>query len=138
MSTKFDLPGEHDFDIYFSSNLPPEIFYENPLKVKSFKVTDRTPPIRFVTGGNRKAGKGNIPIPVIYLGLSRLFPIGESNLEKNEVILSEKEKKFLYKNYRRILLSYEEDYETINQISKNNIKTLGISATNYDLYSFRI
>ena len=135
LSTKFDLPGEHDFDIYFSSNLPPEIFYENPLKVKSFKVTDRTPPIRFVTGGNRKAGKGNIPIPVIYLGLSRLFPIGESNLEKNEVILSEKEKKFLYKNYRRILLSYEEDYETINQISKNNIKTLGISATNYDWQS---
>ncbi|MDC7956510.1 AAA family ATPase, partial [Fusobacterium simiae] len=132
LSAEFDIPGEHDFDIYFSKDLPTDIFYENPLKVKSFKAPDRTPPIRIVTGKSREAGKGNIPIPVIYLGLSRLFPLGESNLEKKEVILTKKEEKFLYDNYEKILLSYEEEYRNINQISKNNIKTLGISTNNYD------
>lgn len=132
LSAEFDIPGEHDFDVYFSEDLPTNIFYENPLKVKSFKAEDRTPPIRIVAGKNRGAGKGNIPIPVIYLGLSRLFPLGESNLEKKDIILTDKEEKFLYKNYRKILLNYGEEYKNINQISKNNIKTLGISTINYD------
>ncbi|EJU08059.1 AAA family ATPase [Fusobacterium hwasookii] len=132
LSTEFDLPGEHDFDIYFSKDLPTNIFYENPLKVKSYKAEKRNPPIRIVTGKKRDAGKGNIPIPVIYLGLSRLFPLGESNLKKKDIILTDEEEKFLYENYRKILLSYEEEYKNINQISKNNIKTLGISTNNYD------
>lgn len=137
LSENFDIPGEHEFDVYFSEDSPKKIVYENPLKVKSYARSD-TPEkkIRFVAGKTRTSGKGNLPIPVVYLGLSRLYPLGESDLEKKSIELTDDEKEFLCDNYKKILLNYDEDYKEINQISKNKKnKTTGISTDKYDWQS---
>ena len=70
-----------------------KIVYENPVQVKSGKRPDgEKKHIRFVTGKKRSTGKGNIPIPVVYLGLSRLYPIGEvDDLKENNLELSDQE-----------------------------------------------
>lgn len=133
LSDKYDIPGEHEFEIYFTEELPKELVYENPIRVKSFKVSDRVPPIRFVTGKDRSSGRGNISIPVVYLGLSRIYPLGESEVYEKTIELEDNEKKFLYENYKKILLTYNENYEDINQISKNKkLNTIGISTDKYD------
>lgn len=133
LSEKYDIAGSHEFEIYFTNELPENLIYENPIQVKSYKAEDRTPPIRFVTGKDRSSGKGNIPIPTIYLGLSRIYPLGESDVTQNKIELSDEEKNFLYENYKKILLIYNEKYEEINQISKNKkINTIGISTDKYD------
>lgn len=133
LSEKYDIPGSHEFEIFFTDVLPREILYENPLQVKSYAVTGRNPPIRFVTGKDRSTGKGNLPIPVIYLGLGRIYPLGESEAIESNVHLTDYEKKFLYENYQKILLNYGENYNEVNEVSKNKkLKTVGISTDKYD------
>lgn len=131
LSENYDPPGKHEYEIYFTKT--DDLIYENPLQVKSFRAKDRNPPIRFVTGKDRAAGKGNIPIPVVYLGLSRIYPLGESELSQKSTNLSKEEKEFIYKNYKEILLSYNEEYCDVSKISKNkNNNTIGISTLKYN------
>lgn len=140
-SKEYDLPGNHVYHVYFDkdSNIMKQeekIVYENPLQVKSRKrPVGEKKHIRFVTGKERSTGKGNIPIPVVYLGLSRLYPIGEvDNLKENSLELSNEEIKFLKENYSEILLSFDsEEYkDEIKLIDKNKISTGGISTNSYD------
>lgn len=140
-SKEYDLPGNHVYHVYFDkdSNIMKQeekIVYENPLQVKSRKrPVGEKKHIRFVTGKERSTGKGNIPIPVVYLGLSRLYPIGEvDNLKENSLELSNDEIKFLKENYSEILLSFDsEEYkDEIKLIDKNKISTGGISTNSYD------
>lgn len=138
-SKEYDLPGNHIYHIYFDENsniVKKEIIYENPLQVKSQKrPAGEKKHIRFVAGKSRLTGKGNIPIPVIYLGLSRLYPIGEvDNLKENNLELSTHEINFFKKNYSEILLSFDnkEYKDEIKLIDKNKISTGGISTNYYD------
>ena len=140
-SENYDLPGEHQYEIYFDKNhkiVKDEIIYENPLQVNSQKRHENEKSkkyIRKVTGKARDKGKGNIQIPVIYLSLSRLYPIGEAeNLKGDNLQLSKEEINFLKKNYSEILLSFdEEEYkDNIKLVNKDKISTAGISTKNYD------
>lgn len=139
-SKEYDLPGNHVYHVYFDedSNImkQEEIVYENPLQVKSRKRPDgEKKHIRFVAGKSRSTGKGNIPLPVVYLGLSRLYPIGEvDDLKENNLELSDQEIVFFKKYYSEILLSFgSEEYKNeIKLIDKNKISTGGISTNSYD------
>ena len=139
-SKEYDLPGNHVYHVYFDedSNImkQEEIVYENPLQVKSRKRPDgEKKHIRFVAGKSRSTGKGNIPLPVVYLGLSRLYPIGEvDDLKENNLELSDQEIVFFKKYYSEILLSFDsEEYKNeIKLIDKNKISTGGISTNSYD------
>ena len=110
-SREYDIPGNHIYYICFDENsdiVKKKIIYENPLQVKSRKRPDgEKKHIRFVAGKSRSTGKGNIPIPVVYLGLSRLYPIGEvDDLKENNLELSTEEidffKKYYYKSMKII------------------------------------
>ena len=139
-SKEYDLPGNHVYHVYFDedSNImkQEEIVYENPLQVKSRKRPDgEKKHIRFVAGKSRSTGKGNIPLPVVYMGLSRLYPIGEvDDLKENNLELSDQEIVFFKKYYSEILLSFDsEEYKNeIKLIDKNKISTGGISTNSYD------
>ena len=139
-SKEYDLPGNHVYHVYFDkdSNImkQEEIVYENPLQVKSRKRPDgEKKHIRFVAGKSRSTGKGNIPLPVVYMGLSRLYPIGEvDDLKENNLELSDQEIVFFKKYYSEILLSFgSEEYKNeIKLIDKNKISTGGISTNSYD------
>ena len=138
-SREYDLPGNHSYYICFDENsdiVKKKIIYENPLQVKSRKRPDgEKKHIRFVAGKSRSIGKGNIPLPVVYLGLSRLYPIGEvDDLKENNLELSDQEIVFFKKYYSEILLSFDsEEYKNeIKLIDKNKISTGGISTNSYD------
>ena len=140
-SKEYDLPGNHVYHVYFDedSNIMKQeekIVYENPLQVKSRKRPDgEKKHIRFVAGKSRSTGKGNIPLPVVYMGLSRLYPIGEvDDLKENNLELSDQEIVFFKKYYSEILLSFDsEEYKNeIKLIDKNKISTGGISTNSYD------
>ena len=138
-SREYDLPGNHIYYICFDENsdiVKKKIIYENPLQVKSRKRPDgEKKHIRFVAGKSRSTGKGNIPIPVVYLGLSRLYPIGEvDDLKENNLELSTEEIDFFKKYYSEILLNFDsEEYKNeIKLIDKNKISTGGISTNSYD------
>lgn len=73
--------------------------------------------------------------PTTYLGLSRLFPIGESKkIELNKIFLEDDEifKEFVEK-YNMILRQTEK--VTINLLKKETGETLGINTEYYDAYS---
>lgn len=134
MSEKFDIPGEHIYHVHFKENIDSSIFYENPIQVKSQKRPDDG--IRIVTGKSRVAGRGNIEIPVVYLGLSRLFPIGElTSVSAETVELSDEEKVFFKESYERILILFGENYQENKNVKKDTFRTLAIDTDKYDWQS---
>lgn len=62
--------------------------------------------VRFVTGpgASHKSGEGNFPHPVIYLGLSRLWPLADSKMcSFPQEALSEQDSEWYVETYNRIL-----------------------------------
>lgn len=85
---------------------------------------------------NFKKSEAKLKIPSIYLGLSRLYPIGELDLKDIKksnfnLALSEEDKSWLYKNYKHIL-SLNEDISTISSYQIINKKSAGINTEKYD------
>lgn len=77
-------------------------------------------------------------IPVLYLGLSRLFPIGEANEDKittNKIkFIDDEQKKWFIEQYAKILSLYD----TVTDVSNYSIgetdkkKGVGIETDKYD------
>lgn len=73
--------------------------------------------------------------PTLYLGLGRLYPVGESELElkSSSPILSDEEKVAFYKVYKRILSLRDEPIGYAGLVLKGTPKqTLGIRTDKYD------
>ncbi|MBA2175972.1 AAA family ATPase [Halobacillus locisalis] len=75
--------------------------------------------------------------PTFYLGLSRLYPIGEvddNNVDPNKIkITDEEEKNFLHDNHRWIMAS-SEDYDEAHTLNVKNTKKVGfgVQTSQYD------
>ena len=73
LSKSFDKAKEHVWTLFTEDE-------ENPIfTVESIPRDVKTGEIRFWKRGDRSKGSGYLQYPVIYLSLSRLFPIGEDN-----------------------------------------------------------
>lgn len=95
LSSAFDKPKEHEWTLAYDG--------EKSFTIESIKPNDdRKNPVRFWQKGNRSRGSGYIPKPVIYLSLSRLFPIGEDSEVKDKGISLSKEEQNLYKELHMI------------------------------------
>lgn len=76
-------------------------------------------------------------IPVIYLGLSRLFPIGEANedsIKANKIKFDDEQKKWFIEKYTEILSIYD-NIADINNFSigeTDKKKGVGIETDKYD------
>ncbi len=70
LSESFDKAKEHEWTLYFNNE-------EEPFTIESMLRDKDKNDIRFWRKGNRKKGSGYIQLPVIYLSLKRLLPIGE-------------------------------------------------------------
>ncbi|MFS0688504.1 AAA family ATPase [Sporosarcina sp. 179-K 8C2 HS] len=93
--------------------------------------------LRFVTGNTNRSGEGNLTLPVIYLGLSRVAPIGEIDRDLITLSNSVKMRDFeeeIAKKSRRILLDLESsEYQTTTldiKDSPDNIR-VGIHTEDY-------
>ncbi|WP_288334621.1 AAA family ATPase [uncultured Cloacibacillus sp.] len=142
ISPVHDSPGDHVYKITTLEQLHPE---GKTFKVSSYRRSPdkrRKKPIakgaleeiRFVTGTGRKGGDGNVDkIPVIYLGLKRVFPLGEtaeSNVSASG--LSPEEEDFFKEWHSKILLEVDSSLKSQSYMSKNEKSTLGIKTDQYD------
>jgi AAA15 family ATPase/GTPase len=74
--------------------------------------------------------------PTLYLGLSRLYPVGESaEVENQNLKISKNEKQYLIENYKSILTMLWEDLNDFQSISISETskkKSIGIITNKYD------
>jgi len=102
ISPEHDKVGDHRWTLLFHNNISGISQY----CVESISRTqkDKTPTLRFWNAKSRAKGSGYVQIPVYFLSLSRLFPIGESGKTKsNDLDLSEDEIDYCLRHYREIL-----------------------------------
>lgn len=142
-SQKYDLSGSNKCTIKFSDYNNPDIITDSrKCRTTWQKISKLNSNKRFrlipEKHDDKKVSSIKYSWPVLYLGLSRLFPIGESDdkdISVSNVRLSEIEKKEFLENYCKILSIFEEDEIAIDAIDigeTNRKKGVGISTGEYD------
>jgi AAA15 family ATPase/GTPase len=126
LSSTYDIAKSHEWTLKISEN---DIEYDYP--IQSIK---RANDIRFWKKGDKSRGSGYIQKPVIYLSLSRLFPIGEDkNIDSsNEVQLSESEILFYKQWHNKILILPDLNIQSTDYLASKQKNTLGVNSNNYD------
>ena len=130
-SKEFDKAGEHEWTLHFSDEIS-----KSSYTVESIHRDRKAGLIRFWKKGDRSKGSGFIQVPVIFLSLKRLLPIGEDvNLKENkQIILSEDEFKFYQEWHNSILILTRDNDKIIKSsyLSSRNKNTLGANTNHYD------
>lgn len=142
MATKFsqilkmdaETAGDHEYILYFYDPIPPYKELDIPVKSKlRNRLSDGTPVgLRFVTGRTHRRGEGNLDVPVAYLGLRRLDPIGENKkISHVTAELSSTEISYFNDAYMKIMGDTGAS-QSCNLISgQSGKKTLSITPQNY-------
>lgn len=129
-SKDFDKAGDHEWTLTFTDS---DI---SPYTVESINRSKKDGTIRFWQKGNRDKGSGYIQLPVIYLSLKRLFPIGEDNklIENSGIQLSEAEFEFYQEWHNKILILTRNEDKIIKSsyLSSTHKQTLGANTNYYD------
>lgn len=127
LSDEFDTPGSHEWTLKLDL---PEV---TEFAIESIKRnnTDNT---RFWRKGDRSKGSGYIQLPVIYLSLSRLHPIGEDSklVSSRRINLTEEETKWLEKWHNYILIITRIEKISIDYLESSIKNTLGFNTSLYD------
>lgn len=128
LSDEFDKPKEHEWTLTYDGG--------KSFTIESIKSNDdRKNNVRFWKKGDRSKGSGYIPKPVIYLSLSRLFPIGEDEKiseSTNLLNLTQDEQQLYQKLHNTILLIPDVEITKISHLESNNKNTLGANTDFYD------
>lgn len=125
----FERAGDHRWDVVIDSSVYPDVRY--PARTIP-RTNIATNDIRTWAGDTKTKGKSHVQFPCIYLSLKRLVPIGEEkNVAHEPIDLSQKEKDWFEKHYKRILLLRDEmkDAELVHSSNKNSI---GFVTERYD------
>lgn len=129
LSETFDLPQSHEWTLILNNEESPEFTIES---IK--RSTTANKGIRFWRKGDRSKGSGYIQMPVIYLSLSRLFPIGEDNdiNSSNEITLTKDEFTFYQDWHNKILIIPDVEMTSVDYLSSKRKNTLGVNTKFYD------
>ncbi len=133
MSPDHDIPGEHVYYVNFRDDTISD--GKQHVQVKSFAREDSdTSHIRLVTGATRNKGDGNISYPVIYLGMKRVYPVGEiANPTATDPELSEDETGAFIRWYSRIMVPVSgSGIEPVKMEKKGQKETLLVNSGTYD------
>lgn len=128
LSPIFDVAKNHEWTIFLNKEEDNEFTVESIIREKS--------KIRFWRKGTKTKGSGYIQTPVIYLSLSRLFPIGEDNMLNlnTTVTLTPQEFTFYQTWHNKILIIPDVLMSSINYLTSNQKFTLGVNTDFYDWY----
>ena len=102
-------------------------------KGKRFRII----PYKKIDGSSSKTTSRKMEWPILYLGLSRLFPIGESKdegIKTAKLVLTEEEKAWFVEQYQEIL-SIHDDFQEVRSIRISETerkKGIGVLTNNYD------
>lgn len=130
LSDTFDKPGKHEWTLYLNSEEKPEF----PLESIERKDKSGSKGIRFWKKKDKSGGSGYIQLPVIYLSLSRLFPIGEdSDIDSStEISLTDDEFEFYKVWHDKILIIPNVDMTQVDYLASKQKNTLGVTTKFYD------
>lgn len=136
ISKEFDHFGEHIWTLKFYKK---GYYTDDEIKMTSIKRPTKTNPndIRFWNAKSRAKGTGYVQLPVYYLSLSRLFPIGETLKTKNiDIQLSEEENVYFVKTYKE-LLSIQESKNAVAAMEKADAKRnfIGVNDDTHDVFT---
>lgn len=136
ISPNHDIIGEHKWKLKLRSGVYAKDYFSIESIARKQKNKETT--LRFWNSESRASGAGYIQIPVYFLSLSRLFPIGESG-KTNEVKidLTEEELDYCVKNYCEILSIQNIDSKATLGLEKGTAsKTFtGVSDNVHDIFS---
>lgn len=136
ISPEHDVIGQHKWRLNLHQGVHSKEYYS--VESIARRQGDREPTLRFWNSESRASGAGYIQLPVYFLSLSRLFPIGESG-KTNEVQidLTEEELKYCVKNYRQILSIQSMSEEASVGLEKGTASRTfaGISDDVHDIFS---
>ena len=138
-SKKYDASGSERIQIEVvddDGNVVDYRSFRTAWQKDSGKDRFRIIPLKIFDDGKKTEAK--MPIPVLYLGLSRLFPIGEADEDriqaKSVKFDDENQKEWFFDQYRNILSMHEVitcvDNYSIGETSKKN--GVGIETEKYD------
>ncbi|EOR95374.1 putative ABC oligo/dipeptide transport, ATP-binding protein [Arcticibacter svalbardensis MN12-7] len=123
MSDTFDIAKGHEWTLY--------IFNEVPFTVQSIKRGNDK--IRFWKKGDRSKGSGYIQLPVVFLSLKRLMPIGEDlRLDESSLQSLTSLEEQLFKSWHQKILISTEEITTANYLESPDKNTLGVNTAYYD------
>ncbi|MGN7811488.1 AAA family ATPase [Flavobacterium sp. 22076] len=128
LSKSFDKAKTHSWTLNTNDS-------ENPdFTVESIVRDAKTQEIRFWKKGDRSKGSGYLQYPVIYLSLSRLFPIGEDSslAQSNNISLTVDEIKLLNEWHNKILIIPDLEIDEFNYLESKQKNTLGVNTKFYD------
>lgn len=128
LSDTFDTPKSHEWTLYLNNSAEPDFTIESIARSKT------KPGVRFWQKGTRAKGSGYIQLPVIYLSLSRLFPIGEDNDidSSTEIVLSEEEFEFYKDWHNKILVIPNGEMTRVDYLASKQKNTIGVNTSYYD------
>lgn len=128
LSEVFDIARNHEWTLNVNGLPEPNFTIESIARSKT------NTNIRFWQKGTRAKGSGYIQMPVIYLSLSRLFPIGEDNdiNSSGDITLSTREFDFFKEWHDKILLTPASAMTSAEYLSSKQKNTIGVNTTNYD------
>ncbi len=129
----FDKAGEHEWTLFFDDKETPSY------TVESIHRDKKAGTIRFWQKGDKSKGSGYIQLPVIYLSLKRLLPLGEDNKLKTstDFTLTEEEFNFYQKWHNKILILTRAKDKIISSdyLSSTDKQTLGANTDHYDWHT---
>lgn len=136
LSPIHDVIGEHKWTLYFHQNIYKQDYYS----VTSISRTQRgqKTSLRFWNAESRSKGAGYVQIPVYFLSLSRLFPIGESGKTKKIALqLTTDEMEYYERNYREILIIHSTGSRTSLSVEKGTSSNVfaGVNDDTHDIYT---
>lgn len=133
-SRTYDKPKEHLYHVKFSDT---SLCGKETEVVQSFSRTSTDAShIRLVTGAKRGSGDGNIDYPVIYLGLRRVFPLGElKDIAVSPPTLNSIEIVQFNKWYRQVFVPLESVTPIQITSSHGQKDTFAVNAESYDYYA---
>ena len=131
-----DIIGEHRWKL----NLHNGVYEQDYFSVESIarRQAGREPTLRFWNAESRAKGAGYVQLPVYFLSLSRLFPIGEiGKTQEIPTILTPEELTYCINNYRTILSIQDIQGTPIVGLEKGSSSRTfaGVSDNTHDIFT---
>lgn len=124
-----DKPGDHLWHLTFSD---PNFFGRDSFEVESIWRNQTNKSIRFWSTEGRGKGQGYLRLPVIFLSLKRLSPIGEENKINISETLFTQEETNIFSREHNTILSLNDTIKGFDYISSTHKKTAGPRIENID------
>jgi predicted ATPase len=130
-SLDYEKSNDYRFNLYFCNNsIYPGGIYQ--AKCIFRKVNNIPQEIRIWSVRGREKGMGYVQIPVIFLSLKRLIPVGEEKIISNKLATLDSDEVKLFIKYHRNILLINDKIDNIEQFKSSNKSSLGVKTSLYD------